>query len=128
MFKFPPVSEETAEFNHPRKSYSTGSLGVVSEPSATAAEIEAALNDVEKQIMLETKVRLNTSISFSNNFFAFCSKSWYDIYLFCGLVLSAYLFAQWMFEISLTSPAHAGLSAHFKNRMNITWMPASSGL
>ena len=49
-------SEETADLNHPRKSYSTGSLGVVSEPCATAAEIEAALNDVEKQIMLETKV------------------------------------------------------------------------
>ena len=28
----------------------------MSEPCATAAEIEAALNDVEKQIMLETKV------------------------------------------------------------------------
>ncbi|KAL5269368.1 hypothetical protein ACHWQZ_G003008 [Mnemiopsis leidyi] len=51
------VAQETADLNHPRKSYSTGSLGVVSEPCATAAEIEAALNDVEKQIMLETKVK-----------------------------------------------------------------------
>lgn len=51
------VAQETADLNHPKKSYSTGSLGAVAEPSATTADIEKALNDVDKQIMMETKVK-----------------------------------------------------------------------
>eukprot|EP00116_Pleurobrachia_bachei_P002282 sb/3462544/ len=42
---------------YPRKSYSTGSLGAVTEPCATAADIEAALAKVEIDILMETKVK-----------------------------------------------------------------------
>ena len=55
----PPEETTAADGNSSaRKSYSTGSLGAVTnEPCVSAAEIEAALQDVEKQIILETKVR-----------------------------------------------------------------------
>ena len=43
---------------YPRKSYSTGSLGAVTEPGASAADLEAALAKVEIDIVMETKVRL----------------------------------------------------------------------
>jgi len=51
------VGQESNEQPQPRKSYSTGSLGAATEPGATQAEIESALDEVEKQIVVETKVK-----------------------------------------------------------------------